>query len=120
MKRAIAAVEGEGISVRRTSELYHVPHLTLHDRISGRVEHGVKPGPSALLTLEEEEELVGVLIKCARIGHPHTRKQVMTLGSEHCQRSESTSVRVNASSTPCRKGRPSEYDPCSPVKHERD
>ena len=79
MKRANAAVEGEGISVRRASELYHVPRSTLHERISGRVKHGVKPGPSALLTLEEEEELVGFLIKCARIGYPHTRKQVMAL-----------------------------------------
>lgn len=35
MKRAIIAVEGEGISVRQVSELYHVPRSTLYDRISG-------------------------------------------------------------------------------------
>ena len=48
MKRAVVTVEGEGISVCRAWELYHVPRSTLFDCISGRVEHGVKPGRSAL------------------------------------------------------------------------
>ena len=79
MQKAIVAVEGEGMSVRRASELYDVPRSTLYDRVSGKVEHGAKPGRSALLSAEEEEELVSFLIKCARIGYPHTRKQVMSL-----------------------------------------
>ena len=39
MKRAIIAVEGEGISVRQVSELYHVLRSTLYDRISGHAWH---------------------------------------------------------------------------------
>ena len=63
----------------RASEKYGIPRSTLHDHISGKVEHGSKPGRGSYLSPEEEEELVSFLIKCARIGYPHTRKQVMAL-----------------------------------------
>ena len=35
MIKAMSAVERDGISVRRVSELYGIPKSTLHDRISG-------------------------------------------------------------------------------------
>ena len=61
---------------------YGVPWSTLHDHVSGKVEHGAKPGHDAYLSLEEEEELVSFLVKCAQIGYPHTQKQVMDLFQE--------------------------------------
>ncbi len=82
MQKAVAAVEKQGESIRRVSEKYGIPRSTLHDHISGKVEHGSKPGQASYLSPEEEEELVSFLVKCARIGYPHTRKQVMSLVQE--------------------------------------
>ena len=79
MQRAVTAVEKQGESLRHASEKYGIPRSTLHDHISGKVEHGSKPGRGSYLSPEEEEQLVSLLIKCARIGYPHTRKQVMAL-----------------------------------------
>ena len=79
MQKAVAAVEDGGESIRLVSEKYGIPRSTLHDHISGRVEHGSKPGREPYLSPDEEEELVSFLVKCARIGYPHTRKQVMSL-----------------------------------------
>ena len=40
---------------------------------------GAKPGPNPYLTYLEEEELASFLIQTAKIGYPHTKKQVLTL-----------------------------------------
>ena len=78
MEKAFAAVE-KGTSIRKAAELYGVPRSTLHDRVSGRVELGCKPGKKPYLTIEEEEEVVSFLLKCAKIGYAHTRKEVIAL-----------------------------------------
>ena len=36
--------------------MHGVPKSTLHDRISGNVTHGDKPGPDQLLSPAEKEE----------------------------------------------------------------
>lgn len=77
LQRAVAVEEGE--SLRHAAENYGVPCSTLHDHVSGKVEPGLRPGPGSYLSLHEELELVSFLIKCASIGYPHTRKQVMAL-----------------------------------------
>ena len=82
MARAINAVEQQGISIRRASEMYQIPRSTLHDHITGKVEHGSLPGPRRYLSIEEEEEIVTFLIRCAKIGYPHTRHQIMGLVQE--------------------------------------
>ena len=38
-----------------------------------------KPGRKPYLTVEEEEELVSFLLKSAKIGYAHTRKEVLSL-----------------------------------------
>jgi len=78
MQRAVAAVEKQGESLRHASEKYGVPRSTLHDHITGKVEHGSKPGQGSYLS-SAEEEIVSFLIKCGRIGYPHTCKQIMAL-----------------------------------------
>ena len=47
----------------RSSHLlqFNVPRTTLQDRISGRVVHGVKPGPKPYLNKAEESELAEFL-----------------------------------------------------------
>ena len=62
MDKAIAAVE-KGTSVRRAAELFGVPHSTLHDHCSGKIEQYAKQGPKLYLTCEEEEELASFFIK---------------------------------------------------------
>ena len=41
----------------RAANKHGVPKSTLHDRISGKVKHGDKPGPKPLLTTAEEMNL---------------------------------------------------------------
>lgn len=77
MVKAITLVE-QGTSVRSASERCGVPRSTLHDRVAGNVQQGTKPGPDLYLIIEEEE-LASFLIKCARIGYPHTQRQVLSL-----------------------------------------
>ena len=82
MGKAITAVEHEGISLRQAAEMFEIPRSTLHDHVTGRIEHGALPGPSPYLAKEEEEELIAFLIKCANIGYSHTRYQVMAIIQE--------------------------------------
>ena len=78
MVKAFAVVE-LGMSIRRASEMYGVPKSTLHDRVLGKVQHGSRPGTTPYLTVEEEEELVNFIIKCATIGYPHTISQILAI-----------------------------------------
>lgn len=59
MQSAIAAVEQRGESIRCATEQYGIPHSTLHNHISGKVDHGSKPGRDPYLSFEEEEEVGG-------------------------------------------------------------
>ena len=63
-------------SINKIAVLYGVPKSTLHDRISGRVQHGTKRGPPPYLNPIEEQELAGHLITVAKIGYGKTRKEV--------------------------------------------
>ena len=78
MSKAMQAVE-LGVSIRRASEMYGVPKSTLQDRLSGKVQHGCRPGAPSYLTHQEEEEVKAFLIKCAGIGYPHTISQVLAI-----------------------------------------
>ena len=78
MSNAMYACE-KGESVRRAAAMYGVPKSTLHDHVSGKILVGAKSGRDPYLTVEEEEELTSFLVQTARIGYPHTRKQVFSL-----------------------------------------
>ena len=78
LEKAIIAVE-KGTSIRRAAEMHSIPRSTLHDHISGRVEQFRKPGPNPYLSAKEEEELAAFLVKCAKMGYPHTRQQVLSI-----------------------------------------
>ena len=62
--------------INKIAVLYDVPKSTLHDRVSGRVRHGTKPGPSPYLDHTEEQELADHLITVAKIGYGKTGKEV--------------------------------------------
>ena len=79
MHKACQAVTEDGCSVRRVAEEYHVPRSTLHDRVSGRIQHGATSGPPRYLNAEEEQELADFLSNCAKVGYARTRLQVLAL-----------------------------------------
>lgn len=68
-----------GTTLAKASELYGVPKSTLYDRVSGKVQHGARPGAAPYLNALEEEELETFLIRCADIGYPRTVDQVLAL-----------------------------------------
>ena len=76
LDKAVIAVE-KGTSIRKAAEMHGIPRSTLHDHVSGRVEMYRKPGPCPYLSSKEEEELATFLVKCAEMGYPHTRQQVL-------------------------------------------
>ena len=78
MVKALTLVD-QVASIRCAAEKCGVPRSTLHDRVSGKIQQGKKSGPDPYLTMEEEEELTNFLVKCAKIGYPHTQRQVLSL-----------------------------------------
>ena len=52
---------------------------TIHDHASLKVKEVSHPGPSPVLTSEEERELVQWIIKMAEIGYGHCRQQVFAM-----------------------------------------
>ena len=74
MEQAMKAVE-TGSKINQAD--HGVPPTTLKDRLSGRVQHGVKSGPKQYLSCEEETELATFLKSCASVGYGKTRRDVM-------------------------------------------
>ena len=60
MVAAMNAVS-KGCSVSRAAVEHRVPRTTLQDRISGKVQHGIRPGPKPYLNKLEEGNLVEFL-----------------------------------------------------------
>ena len=90
MAKAIAAVQKTECMIREASEIYKVPKLTLHDRISRKVIHGTCSGPERYLTDTEEIGLIKFLHKCFSIGFARPEKQVMALVDEILQKKGKT------------------------------
>ena len=79
MLAAIDAVVKGGLSRNQAADTHGVPRSTLKDRLSGRVVHGVNPGPRPYLTADEERELAAHLIQASDIGFGKTRRDVCCL-----------------------------------------
>lgn len=92
MDKAIKAVT-DGMSIRQAAEEFNLPKSTLGDRISGRTMHGAKSGRPKYLTDEEEDILVKFLLKCASIGYPRSRNEVIAMVQRFCD-SRNMSVHV--------------------------
>ena len=56
IETAMRSVLDENTPISRAARNHGVPKSTLHNRISGNVTHGDKPGPKQLLSLVEEAE----------------------------------------------------------------
>ena len=57
------------LTISKIAKKFQVPKTTLHNRISGRVIHGTKPGPRPYLQADEEAVLVDHLISAAKVGY---------------------------------------------------
>ena len=77
MLGAMKAVEAGEMGRNRAALEFGVPPSTLKDRLTGRVKHGTKPGPTPYLNPEEEKELVEFLLNCSKMGYGKTRGQVL-------------------------------------------
>jgi len=76
MKAALEAVAA-GQSVSEAAREHGIPKTTLHDRVSGKVIHGVKPEPRPYLSPKEEGNLGLFLKQCAKLDYGKTRKDVL-------------------------------------------
>ena len=76
MEAATRTVPEEGMTVSGAANQFKEPRKTFDDRIKGRVEHGCRPGPSTVLTAEEESALAAYLYM-AKHGFPLTSKMAM-------------------------------------------
>jgi len=78
MKAALEAVAA-GQSMSEAAREHGIPKTTLHDRVSGKVIHSVKPGPRPYLSPKEKGNLGLFLKQCAKLGYGKTRKDVLGL-----------------------------------------
>ena len=75
LKQALEAVGNHSLSIRAAASLYNIPKSTLYDHHAGK-STASNPGPSPVLTDEDEKALVDWIIEMARIGYGRTRQQV--------------------------------------------
>jgi len=73
MVAAMQAVEKEELTISAAAAKFKVSRKTLDNCIKGRVQHGTAPGPSTVLTAEEEHALQSYLIYMAQHVFPLTR-----------------------------------------------
>jgi len=71
-------------SLSAAAREYGVPKTTPHDRTSGWVIDGVKPGPRPYLS-PSEKELGTFLKECAKVGYGKTRKDVLNIAQSVAQ-----------------------------------
>lgn len=70
-----------GMTIRMACRIFSVPRTTLSDRVKGRVVHGSRGGPKALLSEKDENDLVQYCLYCVQFGFPFTRKQLLAFAS---------------------------------------
>jgi len=79
MVAAMNAVKHGEMGLNEAATAHDIPKTTLKDRISGRVTHGINPGPRQCLDKNEEKELSTFLKDYAAIGYGKTRREVMCI-----------------------------------------
>jgi len=82
MKKAIEAVVTQEKSLRQAAREYGVPPTTLKRRIDTSLPAEAKPGPSTVLSKEEEDRLVKYIITMAEMGFGLSPKDIRSLAYE--------------------------------------
>ena len=86
MKEAVAFVQS-GSSLRQAAKLYNVPVETLRRRFNGTVTLDCKPGPSTVLTADEEQCLAHYVIEMADRGFGLVSEDLMRTAFTIAERS---------------------------------
>jgi len=89
LEKAIVAVNGGYMSMRRAARMYNIPPSSLSDHIKGKVGKR-KPGLQDVLSEEEEELLVKWAIKTQEEGHPLTIQQLQLKVAELTKTKDTT------------------------------
>ena len=76
MKAAVRTVQKGLSGINQAAVDHGIPKTTLKDRLSGRVQHGVKPGPKPYL---DNSEVASFIKECASMGYGKTQRC-----DEHC------------------------------------
>ena len=100
MVKAMKALKDDGVSLRSAAINFNVPRKTLEDSVKGKTQHGVKPGPRTVLTMEEEDSLVLYLVYMSKCGFPLTRTMIKAFAWAISKRS-GTSERFHHDIGPC-------------------
>ena len=79
MTGTMKAVADGLLGINKAVDEFGVPRSMLKDRLSGKVVHGTRSGPSPYLSSIEEDELMKFLLTCTDIGLPKTRMEVIDL-----------------------------------------
>jgi len=82
MKKAIEAVVTQEKSLRQAAREYGVPPTTLKRRIDTSLPAEAKPGPSTVLSKEEEDRLAKYIITMAEMGFGLSPKDIRSLAYE--------------------------------------
>jgi len=78
MKAAVVSVVNETLGLREASRVCNIPVETIRRRVNRSVRMGCKPGPTTVLT-DEEDKLVSYLISMADMGNGIKRDTVMEM-----------------------------------------
>jgi len=76
MENAIHDMTDGNMPVLWAAKKHGLPKSSLHDRISGKVSHGDRPGPKPSLTAAEESEIGDFLVEVSQAGYGKTRREV--------------------------------------------
>ena len=79
MEAAMSDIRSGKYSAFRAAKLYGIPKSTLHDRISGKVICGQKPGPKQYFTHAKENEMAEFIADVAKAGYGKTIMQVRNI-----------------------------------------
>ena len=74
--KALDAVEN-GLSLKKASETFKVPRMTLSDKFHCKTPIGARSGPKTIFTNEEETIIVSWMLEVAKCGFPVTKTQLL-------------------------------------------
>ena len=88
MESALNSTHHENKGLREAARMYNIPVETLRRHANGSVEAGCKPGPSTVLTDEEEDRLATYLVEMTDMGFSLSRDTVMELAFTTVEKSQ--------------------------------
>lgn len=88
MAKAIKMVQEEGYAVKRAAEICGVKRITLHDRLKGL--HSAELGRPPVLSPEEEEAFVQILVQMGNFNYPLTQRGVLEMVKDYLDRHRTT------------------------------